>query len=93
MRFFVFSMNETCDVSDKQLKELLLENGKVLLGVIDNQQRIGKIEKYLFKYKLRYKILDLFLILNTIDIMMKLVFGIGVVGCVLNIYGYIISLF
>lgn len=54
-------MNENYDALDKQFKELLLENGKVLLGVIDNQQRISKLEKHLFKYKLRYKILDLFL--------------------------------
>lgn len=93
MRFCVFNMNENYDALDKQFKELLLENGKVLLGVIDNQQRISKLEKHLFKYKLRYKILDLFLVLNAIDIIMKLIFGIGVYGCIIYIYVYIISLF
>lgn len=86
-------MNENYDALDKQFKELLLENGKVLLGVIDNQQRISKLEKHLFKYKLRYKILDLFLVLNAIDIIMKLIFGIGIYGCIIYIYVYIISLF
>lgn len=93
MRFCVFNMNENYDALDKQFKELLLENGKVLLGVIDNQQRISKLEKHLFKYKLRYKILDLFLVLNAIDIIMKLIFGIGIYGCIIYIYVYIISLF
>lgn len=93
MRFCVFNMNENYEALDKQFKELLLENGKVLLGVIDNQQRISKLEKHLFKYKLRYRILDLFLVLNAIDIIMKLIFGIGVYGCIIYIYVYIISLF
>lgn len=80
-------------MDEKEYRELVTENGKRILEAIDNHNRIEMIEKYLFKYKLRYKILDFFLILNAIDIMMKSIFGIGVVGCILYIYGYIISLF
>ena len=80
-------------MNEKEYRELVIENGKRMLETIDNHNRIKQIEKYLYKRKLRYIILDFFLILNAIDIMMRLIFGIGVVGCIINIYGYIIGLF
>lgn len=80
-------------MDEKEYRELVIENGKRMLETIDNHNRIEQIEKYLFKYKLRYKILDFFLILNAIDIMMKSIFGIGIVGFFICIYRYIISLF
>lgn len=85
-------MNEKYDALEKQFKEVLITDGKVLLGVIDNQQRISKLEKYLRKYKLRYRILDFFLLLNAIDIILKSIFGVGVYGGIIYIYLYIVSL-
>ena len=78
---------------NKEYRELVLENGKRILEAIDNHNRIEQIEKYLFKHRLRYKILDFFLILNAIDTMMKSIFSIGIVGLCVCIYRYIISLF
>lgn len=80
-------------MNEKEYRELVIENGKRMLETMDNHNRIEQIEKYLYKRKLRYKILDFFLILNAVDITMKSILGIGVVGCILNIYGYIKSLF
>ncbi len=86
-------MNEKYDALEKQFKEVLITDGKILLDVIDNQQRISKLEKYLCKYKLRYRILDFFLLLNAIDIILKSIFGIGIYGGIIYIYLYIVSLF
>lgn len=80
-------------MDEKEFRELVIESCKNTLEAIDNHNRIEQIEKYLFKYKLRYKILDFFLILNAIDIIMKSIFGIGIVGIFICIYGYIINLF
>lgn len=77
-------------MDEKEYRELVIENGKRMLETIDNHNRIEQIEKYLYKRKLRYKILDIFLILNAIDIIMKLIFGIGVAGCCMYIYRWIL---
>lgn len=80
-------------MDEKALRELAIENGKRMLETMDNQKRISEIENYLFKHTLRYKILDLFLIINAIDIMLKSIIGVGIVGCGICIYRYIIDLF
>ena len=80
-------------MNENEFRELVIENGKRILEAIDNHNRIERIEKYLYKHKLRYIILDFFLIVNAIDIMLKLIFRIGIVECILYVYGYIISLF
>ncbi len=80
-------------MDEKEFRTLVLENGKRMLENIDNNNRIEQIEKYLFRQKLRYKILDFFLIINTIDIVMKSILGIGIVGFCIYIYRYIIGLF
>ena len=80
-------------MDEKEFRELVIESCKNTLEAIDNHNRIEQIEKYLFKYKLRYKILDFFLILNAIDIIMKSIFDIGIVGSFICIYGYIMNLF
>lgn len=80
-------------MESKEYRELVNENGKRLLENINNQKRISDIESYLFKHTLRYRILDVFLIINTIDIILKSIIGIGIVGCGICIYRYIISLF
>ncbi len=80
-------------MDEKEFRELVIENGKRLLEAIDNQKQIDELEKYLFKHKLRYIVLDYFLIINAIDIMLKSILGIGIVGCVTYIYRYIIGLF
>ena len=80
-------------MESKEYRELVNENGKRLLENINNQKRISDIESYLFKHTLRYRILDVFLIINTIDIILKSIIGIGIVGGGICIYRYIISLF
>lgn len=80
-------------MDEKEFKELVLENGKRILETIDNQKRISDIENYLYKNTLRYRILDIFLILNAVDIILKSIIGIGIVGCGICIYRYIVSLF
>ena len=44
-------------MDEKEFRTLVLENGKRMLENIDNNNRIEQIEKYLFRQKLRYKIL------------------------------------
>ena len=68
-------------MDEKEFKELVLENGKRILETIDNQKRISDIENYLYKNTLRYRILDIFLIINAVDIILKSIIGIGIVGC------------
>lgn len=80
-------------MDEKEFRELVLENTRRLLENIDNQKRISKIENYLYKHTLQYRILDIFLIINAIDIILKSIIGIGIVGCGICIYRYIISLF
>lgn len=80
-------------MDEKEFRELVLENSKRLLENINNQKRISDIENYLFKHTLRYRILDIFLIINAIDIILKSIIGIGIAGCGICIYRYIISLF
>lgn len=80
-------------MDEKEFRELVIENGKRLLENINNQKRISEIENYLFKHTLRYRILDIFLIVNAIDIILKSIIGVGIVGCGICIYRYIIGLF
>ena len=90
-------------MDEKEFRKLVLENGKRISEAIDNQKRISEaidnqkriseIENYLFKHTLRYRILDIFLIINAIDIILKSIIGIGIVGCGICIYRYIVSLF
>lgn len=80
-------------MDEKEYRELVLENTRRLLENIDNQNRISNIENYLYKHTLRYIILDIFLIINAIDIILKSIIGIGIVGCGICIYRYIVSLF
>ncbi len=80
-------------MDENEFRELVIENGKRLLENMNNQKRILEIENYLFKHKLRYRILDFFLIINAIDIMLKSIIGIGIVGCGICIYRYIVGLF
>lgn len=88
-------MNDKCDNSNNEYeyKEILIENGKLLLTIVNTQERISNLENQWIKCKCRYKILDFFLIFNAIDIMMKSIFGIGIAGCIVCIYRYIVSLF
>ena len=79
-------------MESKEYRELVIENGKRLLENIDNQNRISKIENYLFKHTLRYRILDVLLIINAIDIILKSIVGIGIVGCGIFVYRYIVGL-
>lgn len=55
-------------MDEKEFRELVIENGKRILETIDNQKRISEIENYLFKHTLRYRLLDIFLIINAIEI-------------------------
>lgn len=80
-------------MEEKEFRELVIENGKRLSENINNQNRISAIENYLFKHTLRYRILDIFLIINAIDLVLKSIIGIGIVGCGTCIYRYIIGLF
>ena len=80
-------------MDEKEFRELVIENGKRILETIDNQKRISEIENYLFKHTLRYRLLDIFLIINAIDIILKSIIGVGIVGCGICIYRYIIGLF
>lgn len=80
-------------MDEKEFRTLVIENGKRIIESIDNHNRISEIENYLFKHTLRYKILDIFLIINAIDIILKSIIGIGIVGCGICIYRYIVSLF
>lgn len=80
-------------MDDKEFKELVIENTRRLLENIDNNNRIEQMETYLFRQKWRYRILDIFLIINAIDIILKSIIGIGIVGCGICIYRYIVSLF
>lgn len=80
-------------MDEKEFRELVIENGKRLLENINNQKRISEIENYLFKHTLRYRIFDIFLIINAIDIILKSIVGVGIVGCGICIYRYIIGLF
>lgn len=73
-------------MDEKEFMELVIENGKRILEAIDNQKRISDIENYLYKHALRYRILDIFLIINAIDIILKSIIGIGIVGCGICIY-------
>lgn len=80
-------------MDENEFRELVIENGKRLLENMNNQKRISRIENYLYKHTLRYRILDFFLIINAIDIMLKSIIGIGIVGCGICIYRYIVGLF
>lgn len=80
-------------MDEKEFRELVIENGKRIVETIDNQKRISEIENYLFKHTLRYRLLDIFLIINAIDIILKSIIGVGIVGCGICIYRYIIGLF
>lgn len=80
-------------MDEKEFRELVIENSKRILETIDNQKRVSEIENYLFKHTLRYRLLDIFLIINAIDIILKSIIGIGIVGCGICIYRYIIGLF
>lgn len=86
-------MNENNTDSGKEFRELLIEHSKLLLETINNRERIHNLENQLLKHKFRYKLLDFILILNAVDIMVKSIFGIGIIGCIIYIYRYIISLF
>ena len=65
------------DNVERDLHDLVMENGKLLLAVIDNKNRIDKLEKDLFYKRITYKVIDFFLIFNGLDILIKLIFGIG----------------
>lgn len=80
-------------MDEKEFRSLVIENTRRLLENIDNNNRIEQMETYLFRQKWRYKILDFFLIINTIDIILKSIIGIGIVRCGICIYRYIIGLF
>ena len=80
-------------MDEKEFRALVIENTRRLLENIDNNNRIEQMETYLFRQKWRYRILDIFLIINAIDIILKSIIGIGIVGCGICIYRYIVSLF
>lgn len=86
-------MNENNTDLTKEFKELLIEHGKLLLETINNREQIHNLENQWLKHKLRYNLLDFFLILNAIDFVMKSILGIGIAGCCFYVYRYIINLF
>lgn len=81
------------DYIERDLHDLVMENGKLLLAVIDNKNRIDKLEKDLFYKKAAYKVVDFFIILNTLDLLIRAIFGVGIYGIGIIIYTYIVSLF
>lgn len=86
-------MSERNTDLEQKTREELLEKCNLLLKTLDNKKRIENLENQWFKHKLRYEIVDFFLIFNAIDVIMKSIFGIGVIGCIVCFYRYIIGLF